>query len=216
VIVDGAFGRVAAEGICGRVGSQVARKLVLVTPTDRADLPALKAAGFTGYLIKPVRTASLAARFGAAAPTAAAGPASDPPVAPSAPSLAILVAEDNDINALLARNLLTRLGHRPVMAADGGEAVAAYAAARAAGAPFDLVLMDMHMPGMNGIEAAFRIRAVERASGIKPTPILALTADALPERRDACLKAGINGILTKPLDRERLMAALAEPGRDAA
>ena len=128
----------------------------------------------------------------------------------------ILVAEDNEINALLARNLLTRLGHRPVMAADGGDAVAAYVAARAAGAPIDLVLMDMHMPVMNGIEAASRIRAAERASGTAPTPILALTADALPERRDACLTAGINGFLTKPLDRERLMAALAEPGRAAA
>ena len=137
-------------------------------------------------------------------------------MAASARSLAILVAEDNDINALLARNLLTRLGHRPMMAADGGDAVAAYVAARAAGAPFDRVLMDMHMPGMNGIEAACRIRAAERASGAEPTTILALTAEALPERRDACLAAGIDGFLTKPLDRERLVAALAEPGRDAA
>jgi signal transduction histidine kinase/DNA-binding response OmpR family regulator len=217
VVVDGAFGRPAAEGICRLIGPQVARRLVLATPTDRADLPAFKAAGFTGYLIKPIRTASLAARFGAAAASVPpSGPVSQPPVAASAGSLAILVAEDNDINALLARNLLTRLGHRPVMAADGGDAVAAYGAARAAGAPFDLILMDMHMPGMNGIEAACRIRAAERASGIEPTPILALTADALPERRDACVAAGINGFLTKPLDRERLMAALAEPGRDAA
>jgi signal transduction histidine kinase/CheY-like chemotaxis protein len=217
VIVDGAFGRPATEGICRLIKPQVARRLVLATPTDRADLPALKAAGFTGYLIKPIRTSSLAARFGAAAaPAPPTDPASRPSAAASARSLAILVAEDNEINALLARNLLTRLGHRPVMAADGGDAVAAYVAARAAGAPFDLVLMDMHMPGMNGIEAASRIRAAERASGTAPTPILALTADALPERRDACLAAGINGFLTKPLDRERLMAALAEPGRDAA
>jgi len=217
VIVDGAIGRATAEGICRLIGPQVARRLVLATPTDRADLPALKAAGFTGYLIKPVRTASLAARFGATAESVPPiGPVSQPPVAASARSLAILVAEDNDINALLARNLLTRLGHRPVMAADGRDAVAAYAAARAAGAPFDLVFMDMHMPGMNGIEAACRIRAAERASGVEPTPILALTADALPERRDACLAAGIDGFLTKPLDRERLVAALAEPGRDAA
>jgi signal transduction histidine kinase/CheY-like chemotaxis protein len=217
VIVDGAFGRAAAEGICRLIKPQVACRLVLATPTDRADLPALKAAGFTGYLIKPIRTASLAARFGAAAaPVPIVDPVSQPSVAASARSLVILVAEDNEINALLARNLLTRLGHRPVMAADGGDAVAAYVAARAAGAPFDLVLMDMHMPGMNGIEAASRIRAAERASGTAPTPILALTADALPERRDACLTAGINGFLTKPLDRERLMAALAEPGRAAA
>ena len=118
------------------------------------------------------------------------------------------------INALLVRNLLTRLGHRPVMAADGGEAAAAFVAARAAGTPFDLVLMDLHMPGINGIEAAGLIRAAE-SGGARSTPIVALTADAFPENRDACIAAGINGFLTKPLDRERLMAALAECGVEA-
>ena len=96
------------------------------------------------------------------------------------PGLAVLVAEDNDINALLARHLLSRLGHRPVMAATGGEAVAAFVAAHAAGTPFDLVLMDLHMPGMDGIEAARRMRAAE--PGGKRTPIVALTADAFPRK----------------------------------
>jgi len=72
--------------------------------------------------------------------------------------LAILVAEDNDINALLTRHLLSRLGQRPVMAATGGDAVSAFVAAQSTGTPFDLVLMDLHMPGMDGIEAAHRIR----------------------------------------------------------
>jgi signal transduction histidine kinase/CheY-like chemotaxis protein len=213
VIVDGAFGRAAAERICRLIGPEVERKLVLVTPTERADLAALKAAGFDFYLVKPVRTASLAARFGAADFTPGKS-VLRPPVAASGRSLAILVAEDNDINALLVRNLLTRLGHRPVMAADGGEATAAFVAARAAGTPFDLVLMDLHMPGINGIEAAGLIRAAE-SGGARRTPIVALTADAFPENRDACIAAGINGFLTKPLDRERLMAVLAECGVDA-
>ena len=121
--------------------------------------------------------------------------------------LAILVAEDNDINALLTRHLLSRLGQRPVMAATGGDAVSAFVAAQAAGTPFDLVLMDLHMPGMDGIEAARRMRAAE--AGGKRTPIIALTADAFPESRDACLAAGMDGFVTKPLDRERLMTALA-------
>jgi len=154
VIVDAGFGRGAAERICGLVGPAVERKLVLVTPADRDDLPALKNAGFTGYLVKPVRTASLAGRFAAAAPAEPAAPPPVPPGAGAAASgggLAILVAEDNDINALLARNLLMRLGHRPVVAGNGGDAVTAFVTAQAFGTPFDLVLMDLHMPGMNGI-----------------------------------------------------------------
>jgi CheY-like chemotaxis protein len=93
------------------------------------------------------------------------------------------------------------------MAATGGDAVSAFVAAQAAGTPFDLVLMDLHMPGMDGIEAARRMRAAE--AGGKRTPIIALTADAFPESRDACLAAGMDGFVTKPLDRERLLTALA-------
>jgi CheY-like chemotaxis protein len=117
------------------------------------------------------------------------------------------VAEDNEINALLTRHLLSRLGQRPVMASTGSDAVSAFVAAQAAGTPFDLVLMDLHMPGMDVIEAARRMRAAE--AGGKRTPIIALTADAFPESRDACLAAGMDGFVTKPLDRERLLTALA-------
>jgi CheY-like chemotaxis protein len=73
------------------------------------------------------------------------------------------------------------------------------------------VLMDVHMPASDGIEATQRIRAAE-ADGTH-TPIIALTADALSEDRDACLKAGMDGFLTKPLDRERLADLLATLGR---
>ena len=94
------------------------------------------------------------------------------------------------------------------MATTGGEAVAAFVEARAAGVPFDVVLMDLHLPGMDGIEAARRIRATE--TGGTRTPIIALTADADPEMRDACLAAGMDGFVTKPLDRDRLNAAMAD------
>jgi CheY-like chemotaxis protein len=182
-------------------------------------LPALQAAGFTGYLVKPIRIASLAARLGA---VGAASPGDAEPddfdragALPRAlspgDSLAILIAEDNEINALLARALLARLGHRPTVAPNGAAALEAWRAARAAGAPFDLVLMDVHMPASDGIEATERIRAAE-ADGTR-TPIIALTADALSEDRDACLKAGMDGFLTKPLDRERLADLLATLGR---
>ncbi len=119
------------------------------------------------------------------------------------------MAEDNEINALLARALLARLGHRPVLATNGAQAVDSWLAARAAGEPYDLVLMDVHMPEVDGIAATRRIRAAEEAAGGGRTPIVALTANAFSDDRDACLAAGMDAFLTKPLDRERLAELLA-------
>jgi len=190
----------------------VARGIVLIRPADRHELPALKAAGFTGYLVKPVRVASLAARLrngdafeSAPAETSAADAVG---AATRGKGLSVLVAEDNEINALLARVLLTRLGHRPTVVRDGKAAVEAWAAARAAGTPYDLVLMDVQMPVMDGLEAGRRIRAAEAAADEPPTRMLALTANAQAEDREACFAAGMDGLLVKPLERERLREAL--------
>jgi PAS domain S-box-containing protein len=209
VIVDHALGTPASEEVARLVAS-VPRRLVLVTPAMRTELAALRQAGFSGYLIKPVRAGSLAARFSAAdAFDSGAGDeiADLPPEASASGGLSVLVAEDNEINALLARALLAKLGHRPTMAANGAAAIDAFLAARAAGAPYERVLMDLHMPGMDGIEATRRIRAIEAESAAR-TPIIALTANASSEDREACLSAGMDGFLVKPLDRERLAAAL--------
>jgi CheY-like chemotaxis protein len=110
---------------------------------------------------------------------------------------------------LLARALLLKLGHHPTVAASGAAAIEAWQAARAAGAPYDRVLMDLHMPGMDGLEATRRIRTIEANTNAPRTPIIALTANASAEDRDACLAAGMDGFLVKPLDRERLAGALA-------
>jgi CheY-like chemotaxis protein len=120
------------------------------------------------------------------------------------------VAEDNEINALLARAPLEKLGHRPVVVESGGAAIACWQSARDAGAPFDRVLMDLHMPGMDGLEAARCIRAIEADNEIVRTPIIALTANASAEDRQACRAAGMDGFVVKPLDREHL-AASGEP-----
>jgi signal transduction histidine kinase/CheY-like chemotaxis protein len=188
------------------------RRIVLIKPSERHELPALKARGFSGYLVKPVRAASLAARLRAddAFEDLPVETASEATIAfASGKNLSILVAEDNEINALLARVLLTRLGHHPVIAGHGEAAVESWAAARAAGQPYDLVLMDVQMPGMDGLQAARRIRAAEAAAGDRSVRILALTANAQAEDREACLAAGMDGLLVKPLDRERLCEALA-------
>ncbi|MGA2815638.1 MAG: ATP-binding protein [Xanthobacteraceae bacterium] len=217
VLVDHALGTEASEALA-RLAGAIPRRIVLVTPAMRNELAALKEAGFTGYLIKPVRAASLAARF-STDDAFDPGAAMDIPEAPSVTrpggGLSILVAEDNEINALLARALLVRLGHYPTMAASGAAAIESWLAARAAGTPFDRVLMDLHMPGMDGLEATRQIRAIEAETNAPRMPILALTANASAEDREECLAAGMDGFLVKPLDRERLAAALAAFGSAA-
>jgi len=217
VLVDHALGTEASEALA-RLAGAIPRRIVLVTPAMRNELAALKEAGFTGYLIKPVRAASLAARFStddAFDPGAAMDIPEAPSVARPGGGLSILVAEDNEINALLARALLVRLGHYPTMAASGAVAIESWLAARAAGTPFNRVLMDLHMPGMDGLEATRQIRAIEAETNAPRMPILALTANASAEDREECLAAGMDGFLVKPLDRERLAAALAAFGSAA-
>ncbi len=186
-----------------------AKRIVLIRPSERHELPALMAAGFTGYLVKPVRTASLAAQLGGETrfedPRVA--PADETAEAAAAGSgLSILIAEDNEINALLARTLLTRLGHRPTVVGDGAAAIDSWTSARAAGAPYDLVMMDVQMPGMDGLTATRLLREAETDG--TPTPIVALTANASPEDREACLAAGMDALLVKPLDRDKLREVL--------
>ena len=213
ILVDHALGMPALDALARHAA--IRQRLVVLTPADRGDWPALRAAGFTDYLVKPVRAASLAARLSGEAQRAegesvAARAFADASADEGAPGggLSVLVAEDNEINALLTRALLLRLGHRPTLAANGAIALESFVAARAAAVPFDLVLMDVNMPELDGLEASRRIRAAEIAAGAPPTPIIALTANVFAEDREACLAAGMNAVLVKPLDRERLADAL--------
>jgi len=211
LLADHALGRAALDRLL-RLSTSVERRIVLMTPSERSELDAMKQAGFTGYLVKPVRALSLAARLQINADGfARTTDVQTPSAGIHAPQhgLSILVAEDNEINALLTRSLLIKLHHRPTLTTDGAETVASFLAARAAGTPHNLILMDVRMAGVDGLEAARRIRSAEAANGWRRTPIVALTANALPEHRDACIAAGMDGFLTKPLDRERLETALA-------
>jgi len=212
VLVDHTVGLEAAATVL-RGASGVARRIVLVTPAERHELGQFKEAGFTGYLVKPIRAASLAARFGetAASVDAMEDTIDTSPQEAQIKGLSILIAEDNEINALLARALLVRLGHQPTIAVNGAAAIESYLVAMSAGAPYDLVLMDVHMPDVDGLEATRQIRAAE--AGTHRTPIVALTANAYGEDREACLAAGMDDFLVKPLDRERLAAVLASVGQ---
>jgi len=210
LVVDRALGDAETQALAQAARDRVARRIVLITPDQRDELEDLKAAGFSGYLIKPIRLVSLAERFRDgedAFDDAQPEPAHQGGAEKAPPGLSILVAEDNEINALLVRTLLGKLGHRPIMAANGAEALTAWLDSRRAGQPFDLVLLDLQMPQVDGLEAARRIRAAEAGHG--RTPIVALTANVYAEDREACIHAGMDGMLMKPLDREQLVEALA-------
>jgi CheY-like chemotaxis protein len=210
ILVDHTLGMPASEALA-RMAARIPRRIVMVPPAMRNRLAALKDAGFSSYLIKPIRAVSLAARFAAddAFDTPGIEIPETPKEIPPGRSLSILVAEDNEINALLARSLLVKLGHRPTLAASGAAAIASWRAARETNAPYDRLLMDLHMPGMGGLEATRRIRCIEAEEATPRTPIIALTANASAEDRDACIAAGMDAFLVKPFDRDQLAAILA-------
>ncbi len=131
-----------------------------------------------------------------------------PRMAP-ARTLSSVVAEDNEINALLIRSLLVRIGHRPVVTTDGEQALESWLAADSAGMPYDVVLMDIQMPKLDGTATTKRIRGHETDRGSRRTVILALTANTLVDDRYDCFEAGMDGFLVKPLDRDKLVEALA-------
>ncbi len=230
-LVDVRLGEPDVEGQIGQLRNWLppgAAIVPLLPPSQRARIPALKAAGATAYHITPVRhfwlERRLAAVFAGRSPdaerpaaSAAALPGPEPAPESSAPAagpapepdaLRVLVAEDNEINTLLTVSLLKRMGLAVDSVRDGAEAIAALQSR----SDYVLVLMDVHMPGVDGIEATRRIRAAEkaRAIGARPRlPIIALTASVMDEDRQNCLAAGMDDFLTKPLDPNALTRVLS-------
>jgi PAS domain S-box-containing protein len=213
VLIDHALGLADIERLGEAARLHATQRIVMFTPATRQEMHPSTGSALTGYLVKPLRAASLAARLTAAPEVAApslepAIDANDADAGPAAKGLSILVAEDNQINALLIRSLLGRLGHHAVITTNGEEALESWLSAKAAGTPYDLVLMDIQMPQLNGIETTKRMRTLEAGEPGNRTPILALTANTLVEDRYACFEAGMDGFLIKPLDREKLAEAL--------
>ncbi len=119
------------------------------------------------------------------------------------PGLRVLMAEDNDVNQLVAQAHLAALGCTVTVASNGREALGLWGVGR-----YDIVLMDCHMPVMDGYEASLALREVERLSGARPVPVVALTANALEGARERCLAAGMNDHLAKPFTRAQLLQML--------
>ncbi|HEY8948228.1 MAG TPA: ATP-binding protein [Rhizomicrobium sp.] len=189
------------------------RTIVLLPPGARAYLPELKAMGFSAYMMKPIRQASLFARLRAqdATDAGAHGDLDKPlvlaKIAPAVPpprtGQRILLIEDNPINAMLSRELLRRRGF-DVKDVTSGEAALAVLAQE----DFDVILTDLHMPGLDGFETTRLLREQEIAEGRERTPVVALTADANQGIREACQEAGMDGFLTKPIDPAELDSVL--------
>lgn len=190
--------------------------LIALTHTARdRDAAQLETIGFDGYFVKPVRDAQLLQALAAALEargggrssgfltrTALPGGAQEAPEAGPRLEARILLVEDHRVNRTIARGILEETGAEVVAAADGAEALAIFS--RSA---FDLVLMDCQMPVLDGFEATRRIRALEAGTG-QHVPILAMTAHAMEGDREACLDAGMDDYLTKPIRRESLLQAV--------
>jgi len=186
--------------------------LVMVTSlAQRGDAAVLEQIGFAGYLPKPVRQAQLYDCISLVlrranhpgdilATPAAQGLVTRHTVAEAAhSSVRILLAEDNVINQKVAQNMLGRLGYRADVVANGLEALQALQMIN-----YDIVLMDCQMPEMDGFQAATMIRSPESKVLNHAVPIIAMTANAMKGDREACIEAGMNDYLTKPVKKDEL------------
>jgi CheY-like chemotaxis protein len=195
------------EKIREKAEFSIATIMMLTSAGHRGDAERCKALGVAAYLLKPIRQAEL--RMAIAQALGARQQEGANPVItrfsiqstqqPST-SLRVLVAEDNAVNQRLVVRLLEKRGHRIEVAINGREALAALRKAS-----FDLVLMDVQMPEMDGFEATAAIRAREKSGRAQShQPIIALTAHAMKGDREKCLAAGMDGYLTKPIRAEEL------------
>ncbi len=158
-----------------------------------------------GFLHKPLRHTTLLSRlaelFGGMVEDGLTAPSAPAEPAMPARRLRILVAEDNQVNQQVATGLITKLGHRVDIAANGREAVEAIC-----NLPYDLILMDVQMPEMDGFEATAAIRRLN--GGRADVPIIAMTANAMEGDPQKCLAAGMDDYIAKPVDRRKLANAI--------
>jgi two-component system, sensor histidine kinase and response regulator len=190
--------------------------IVILTSADlRTDPARCRELGISTYLTKPVRHAELHAAISAALIDQAktgggtgvrAEMPDDPSDEAARPRLRILLAEDNVVNQRVAIHILEKGGHTVALAGSGKEALNALA-----GSEFDVVLMDVQMPEMDGLEAAAAVRQQEQG-GARHIPIIAMTAHAMTGDRDRCLAAGMDDYISKPIRARELLQVVAKYG----
>jgi CheY-like chemotaxis protein len=176
--------------------------LLLSSAGHRFDIDLFRQSRIAAYLTKPVGQSELldaVARALHASGTESA-PETAPP--PTVRPLSILLAEDNPVNQRLVARMLEKRGHAVEIASNGREAVERSGLGR-----FDVILMDVQMPELDGFDATRAIRAREKRLGVR-TPVIALTAHALNDDRERCLKAGMDEFVSKPIEAVELFGAL--------
>ncbi len=186
-------------------------RLVLVTSLHSPqELARAREAGIGAYLSKPVKRTELFRALAQTLGDQAAAPAPAAPAVATRLDARVLLAEDNGVNQVVARNMLKALGCRWEIVPNGQEALDALQAAASAGQAFDIVLMDCQMPVMDGYAASRAIRERETQAGLgQRIPIIALTANALVGDAEVCLAAGMDDHLAKPYTRAQLAAVLS-------
>jgi two-component system, sensor histidine kinase and response regulator len=184
-------------------------KVILLTSAGRADDAArCRELGISGYLTKPIKQSELfdaiVTAMAEQAPRQERTGRRAASLKPSGRTLRVLLAEDNPVNQTLATRILEKLGHQVQVANNGKEALE-----RAKAGEFDLIVMDVQMPEMDGLEATAAIRAAEAGTG-KHVRIVAMTAHAMKGDRERCLNAGMDGYLSKPIRIDELKQAISE------
>ena len=183
--------------------------LMLTSALRQGDGARCRALGIAGYLIKPISQTELLEVILSVRGLRSDGPdrlqVLPPSLRESRRQLRILVAEDNKVNQLVASRLLGKRGHTVVVAGNGREALAALDGSDSGG--FDLILMDVQMPGMDGFETTQIIRAREKSSGTR-LRIIAMTANAMKGDEQRCLAAGMDGYVSKPIQIEQLFKTI--------
>ncbi|MBX3597596.1 MAG: response regulator [Rhizobiaceae bacterium] len=214
LMVDAEIER-ATKGMLGQLrkaGLDKADAVIVIDSDSRGELDAFHKRGYANFLVRPVRGETLlrilksqfaGLKRDARKSSAKSGQKKE------VKSLSILLAEDNEINALLARTALKRAGHRVETVSDGRAAVEAAIREKAEG-QFDVVLMDLSMPIMDGFGAISMIRKHEEQCGHDPVPILVLSADSQEKTRHEAIAGGASGFLTKPIDPDALVRAVEE------
>ncbi|MDR3462749.1 MAG: response regulator [Beijerinckiaceae bacterium] len=222
VLVDCALGATVTRAIGDAArGAGAAQRLLLFSPFERRAFGQTHVTGFDGWLVKPVRCQSLFNRLDPFTlelqrnPVPERGADAHVPSGLDAPAagLTVLLAEDNNINALLATRHLERLGARVTHAPDGVSALALAEAAMDLAAPYDAIVLDIRMPGLDGIELARRIRRAEHARQASPARLIALTADTQDKERRAAGLAGIDEFLCKPVSFAQLEQVMARAAK---
>jgi CheY-like chemotaxis protein len=200
------------------------RGILIIDPETRGSLEQFQAIGFGTYLVRPIRPHSLKTRFGIELGTLADSRTSEAAPAPADAQQSpmprhVLLAEDNAVNALLARRMLENCGCSVIHVTDGELAINAVVRSLQTGQRrFDLILMDVHMPRLDGLAAASQMRSLGSLSSDPEAipPMVALTANAFSEDRQRCLEAGFDDYLAKPFHKTDLAALLERWGKNAA